>query len=88
MIFDVFRDDFRDVFWIVGTGTRIRHATRTLPGAVFAGESVTTLCDGSIKVPMSTPAGRTPPSTHVIDRCPPCAATAEAERLVQHVWDY
>ncbi|MHA6802556.1 hypothetical protein [Salinifilum ghardaiensis] len=88
MTFDVFRDDFSDVFWIVGAGARIRHAMRTLPGAVFAGESVTTLCGSSVKVPMSTPAGRTPASAHVTDRCPPCAATAEAERLVGHVWDY
>lgn len=88
MMFNVFHDHYEDVFWIVGTGARIRHATRTLPGAVFAGETVGTLCGDRIKVPTSTPAGRKPASAHVTELCGDCASVAERERYVQHRWDH
>lgn len=55
MVFDVFRRERADVFWIVGSGFKIRHAMTTLPGSVCTGAWVPALCETWILIPTSTP---------------------------------
>ena len=88
MIYDVFRREAQDVFWVVGAGFKIRHAMAVLPGSTFAGDWVISLCDLWIKIPTSTPYGQEPSSKQITERCPRCLALAEREGHHQHVWDY
>lgn len=85
--------DREQVWWIVGTGERVRHAITVRPGARPAGDPVPALCDSTIKLPHETwPATKVPSSRKITDRCPVCEqrVAEELERdidLVITTWD-
>lgn len=65
-----------DVFWIVGPGTELRHATTVLPGARPAGDWIPVLCQRWIRVPFPTVAGRVPATASILEQCPLCLEIA------------
>ncbi|MGI8308941.1 hypothetical protein [Saccharopolyspora hattusasensis] len=88
MVIDVFDDERQDVFWIVGMGLVVRHATTLRPGAVYAGQSIPSLCGVSMKVPQPTPSGRMPSSKPITDKCPECSREATEANFVETTWDF
>jgi hypothetical protein len=88
MSIDVFRDEQQDVFWIVGLGLTMRHATTLRPGAVYAGQWIPSLCDVQLKVPQSTPSGREPNSKPITDKCPECTQKATDANFAEITWDF
>ncbi|MGP4016783.1 hypothetical protein [Saccharopolyspora sp. 5N708] len=88
MISDVFRDEGQDVFWIVGSGCIVRHATTLRPGAVYAGQQIPSLCDVRLKVPQPTPSGREPSTKPITDKCPECARKATDSAFSEITWDF
>jgi hypothetical protein len=88
MVFDVFRRERTDVFWIVGSGFKIRHAMTTLPGSVYTGAWVPALCETWILIPTATPWPREPLSKTITERCPECTTIANRKDHHEHTWDY
>ncbi|MEV0053914.1 hypothetical protein AB0H34_25870 [Saccharopolyspora shandongensis] len=88
MAIDVFRDERQGVFWIVGMGLPLRHATIFRPGAVYAGQSIPALCGASLKVPQPTPSGREPNSKPVTDKCQECSREAAEGDFAETTWDF
>ncbi|CAM06313.1 hypothetical protein A8924_0140 [Saccharopolyspora erythraea NRRL 2338] len=84
----MFGPDRHDVFWIVGSGLKLRHATKMRPGAAYSGQQVPTLCDDLIKVPQATPSGREPNSKSITERCPQCSEEAERCGFSTISWDF
>lgn len=88
MVFDVFRQERTDVFWIVGSGFKIRHAMTTLPGSVYTGAWVPAICETWLLIPTATPWPREPLSKAITERCPECADIVNREQHQEHTWDY
>lgn len=65
------------IYWIVGCGLGLRHATKVLPGALPHGEWVPSLCETWIRLPFSTPFGREPASKGIQARCSLCIQATE-----------
>ncbi|MBA8822996.1 hypothetical protein FHX42_000325 [Saccharopolyspora lacisalsi] len=83
-----FRAGSADVFWIVGVGTHVRHATTVLPGARPGGYWVPTVCEQWIRWPFDTVSDRTPESKRITERCPTCTETAEDRDWSGSDWDF
>ncbi|GAA2335702.1 hypothetical protein GCM10009854_09500 [Saccharopolyspora halophila] len=81
-------EEQQDVFWIVGTGQTVRHATTSRPGAVYAGQSIPSLCDGQVKIPQPTPLGREPLTKMVTGRCADCQRKAHGRHFAETNWDF
>lgn len=77
-----------DLFWMVGMGKEIRHATEVRPGLVPAGDWIPTLCERWIRIPCSTPYGQQPRSKSIDERCPDCERIAAADESSSVNWDF
>jgi hypothetical protein len=80
-------EQLQDLFWIVGAGQAVRHATTLRPGAVYAGQSIRSRCDGQMKVPHPTPLGREPETKRVTGKCADCERKAQG-RFTETNWDF
>ncbi|MFC7343137.1 hypothetical protein [Saccharopolyspora griseoalba] len=88
MVFDVFRRESTDVFWIVGAGFRARHAMTALPGSVYSGAWVPALCEMWLLIPSATPYGQVPVTAKYTERCPDCANLVARHAHREHTWDF
>jgi hypothetical protein len=88
MVFNVFRREGTDVFWIVGSGFRVRHAMTALPGSVYTGAWVPALCETWLLIPSATPYGKVPPTAKHTDRCPECEQQVTRHAHREHNWDF
>ncbi|GAA0506406.1 hypothetical protein GCM10011581_42210 [Saccharopolyspora subtropica] len=88
MVTGVFDDERQNVFWIVGSGMDRRHATTIRPGAVYAGQVISALCEQPLKIPQATPNGRMPRSKAVTDRCEECARLVADADFAETAWDF
>ncbi|MFC7344677.1 hypothetical protein [Saccharopolyspora griseoalba] len=80
-------EELQDLFWIVGAGQTVRHATTRRPGAVYAGQRIQALCDGQMKVPQPTPLGREPLTKSITGKCADCERKAQG-RFAETNWDF
>ena len=80
-------EELPDVFWIVGAGQAVRHATTLRPGAVYAGQRIPSLCEGQVKVPQPTPLGRDPVTKAITGKCADCERKAHG-RFAETSWDF
>lgn len=83
------RDDRTVAYWIVPTGSSVRHAIRTLPGALIHGEHDTSWCGEQVKIPFPALAYDVPSSAAVSARCAECQrAVDERGDTLQVGWDF
>lgn len=75
------------VYWIVGAGMPLRHATGTRPGALPGGDWIPALCERWIRVPFDTPIGWEPRSRRVTERCARCEEVVELHQYSGITWD-
>ena len=80
-------EELQDLFWIVGVGQAVRHATTLRPGAVYAGQSIRSLCEGQVKVPQATPLGREPQTKGVTGKCADCERKTQGQ-FAETNWDF
>ncbi|GAA2332750.1 hypothetical protein GCM10009854_05090 [Saccharopolyspora halophila] len=88
MVFDVFRRESTDVFWIVGAGFRVRHAMFALPGSVYTGAWVPALCEMWLLIPSATPFGQVPVTAKYTEQCAECELIVADRGHRGHVWDF
>lgn len=88
MIYDAFRREERDAYWILGSGLFRRHAMTTQPGAVFCGQWVPALCETWLKIPNATPYHRAPASRSVTTRCEECTEHVQRHGYFDNTWDF
>lgn len=81
-------EQLHDLFWIVGLNAERRHATTLRPGAVYAGQSVPSLCRAWLKIPQPTPSGREPGSKSVQALCEECLRHAQEGDYSETSWDF
>ena len=77
-----------DLFWMVGMGKEIRHATDVRPGLVPAGDWIPTLCGVWIRVPCDTPYRHQPRSEAIRERCPDCEHSTADGHSSSVNWDF
>ena len=86
-------NDREQVWWIVPSGQRMRHAITERPGARPAGDVVQALCSAEVKIPYETwPATKEPTTRSITDRCPECESQVVSQQesgrnLVVTTWD-
>lgn len=80
--------DPKRVFWVVGIGLHLRHATDIRPGAFPSGEWIPTLCETWFRLPFPTVSGVQPRSKSVEHKCPQCTEIADSQGYRSIIWDF
>lgn len=75
------------VYWIVGVGLPLRHATGTRPGALPGGDWIPAICETWMRVPFDTPPGWEPSSKSVTEHCPQCSRIVADNHYSAITWD-
>ncbi|MBB5155124.1 hypothetical protein BJ970_002658 [Saccharopolyspora phatthalungensis] len=88
MLADPYRGETQEVYWIVGIGWALRHATPVRPGAHPGGAWVPALCEVWMRVPFATLWPRRPPSAAVDERCPQCTEAVAERGFASRNWDF